>query len=80
MAWATVFAFGMTIAVMVGVIFGVWHSPTEGWFFLFYPSDAIVAAKGLQPIGWPWYAVIRVAINLGVRSNSPMWATCWKGR
>lgn len=61
-------AFGVTIAAMVFIIFGVWHSPIEGWLFHFRPSPSTVAARGLQPIGWPWYTVIGVAINLGVGS------------
>lgn len=69
-------AFGVTITAMVLIIFGVWHSPTEGWLFVFHPSDATVAAKGLQPIGWPWYTAIGVGVNLAVGS---VLALRWRG-
>ena len=59
-------AFGTTIVTMVVVIFGVWFSPTEGWMFIFYPSDATIAEYGLRSIGWPWYTVIGTILNLGV--------------
>jgi len=61
-------AFVVTIAVMVFVIFGVWHSPTEGWMFVLAPSDAYVADANLRGIGWPWYTAIGAALNLGVGS------------
>lgn len=59
-------AFVITIVTMVVVIFGVWFSPTEGWMFVFYPSDAYIAEHGLRSIGWPWYTVIGTALNLAI--------------
>ncbi len=64
-----VVSFLFTIAFMVLVIFGVWYSPEGGWTFVFNPSDAVIAAEGLRPVGWPWYTVIGAAVNLGVGSG-----------
>ena len=59
-------AFGVTIGVMVLVIFGVWHGPDVGWTFVLAPSDARVAEEGLRGIGWPWYTALGAALNLAV--------------
>jgi Na+/proline symporter len=59
-------AFVVTIGVMVVVIFGVWHSPAEGWVFMLNPSDAAIADANLKGIGWPWYTAIGTAVNLAV--------------
>ncbi len=61
-------AFVVTIVFMTLVIFGVWHSPAEGWIVVLGPSDARVAEGGLQPIAWPWYTVIGTLVNLAVGS------------
>jgi SSS family transporter len=61
-------AFVVSIGVMVLVIFGVWHSPTEGWTFVLGPSDAYVQEADLRTIGWPWYTAIGAAINLAIGS------------
>jgi Na+/proline symporter len=61
-------AFFVTIAFMVLVIFGVWYSPQEGWVFVVQPGDADVAARGLRPIGWPWYTVIGSLATLAIGS------------
>jgi SSS family transporter len=61
-------AFVVSIGAMVLVIFGVWHSPADGWQFVLRPSDAAVQAGDLRTIGWPWYTAIGAAINLGVGS------------
>ena len=63
-----VIAFAFTIIFMVCVIFGVWYSPQEGWVFVFNPSDAVKAAGGLRPIGWPWYTVIGTLATLAIGS------------
>jgi len=59
-------AFAVSIAAMVLIIFGVWHSPSEGWMFVLRPSDATVQELSLRTIGWPWYTAIGTAINLAV--------------
>jgi len=61
-------AFLVSVAAMVLVIFGVWHSPSEGWMFVFNPSDAYVAEVNLRTIGWPWYTAIGTLFNLTVGS------------
>lgn len=57
-------AFAITIAALIGAVFGVWHSPSEGWLFDFAPSDAEVLRRGLSPIAWPWFPVIGAVITL----------------
>jgi Na+/proline symporter len=61
-------AFVVSIGAMVLIIFGVWHSPSEGWMFVLNPSDAYVQEASLRTIGWPWYTVIGTVINLMVGS------------
>jgi Na+/proline symporter len=61
-------AFVVSIGAMVLIIFGVWHSPAEGWLFVLNPSDAYVQDLNLRTIGWPWYTAIGAAINLAVGS------------
>ncbi len=61
-------AFVVTIAVMVVVIFGLWYEPGSGWTFVFRPSDAVISARGLRSVGWPWYTVMGAAITLAVGS------------
>jgi len=58
----------VSIGAMVLIIFGVWHSPSEGWMFVLNPSDAYVQEASLRTIGWPWYTVIGTVINLVVGS------------
>jgi hypothetical protein len=53
---------------MVLIIFGVWHSPSEGWLFVLNPSDAYVEEANLRTIGWPWYTTLGTAINLAMGS------------
>ena len=57
-------AFLVTIVLMTLVIFGLWHSPAEGWVFILNPSDAAVAREGLKGVGWPWYTAIGTAATL----------------
>lgn len=74
-------AFVVSIVAMVLIIFCVWHSPSEGWTFVFGhrtpqgwmpfslgPSDAYVMDANLKGIGWPWYTAIGTIINLIVGS------------
>jgi SSS family transporter len=61
-------AFVVSIGAMVLIIFGVWHSPAEGWMFVLGPSDAYVQEADLRTIGWPWYTAIGTLINLAVGS------------
>jgi SSS family transporter len=61
-------SFVLTIGFMVLVIFGVWHSPSEGWMFVLNPSDATVDELQMRSIGWPWYTAIGAAFNLAVGS------------
>lgn len=56
--WDAVTAFILTIVVMVLVIFGLWHSPTEGWIFAINPTDGMIEEAGLRQIAWPWYTLI----------------------
>ena len=56
--WDAVTAFILTIVVMVLVIFGLWHSPTEGWIFAINPTDGMIEQAGLRQIAWPWYTLI----------------------
>ena len=60
--WDAVIAFILTIVVMVLVIFGLWHSPTEGWIFAINPTDGMIEEAGLRQIAWPWYTLIGSAI------------------
>lgn len=59
-----IISFVATIAIMVWVIFAVWHSPDEGWMIILAPSDATIAEQGLRSIGWPWYTVIGAGVHL----------------
>jgi SSS family transporter len=61
-------AFAVSIGAMVLIIFGVWHSPTQGWMFVLGPSDATVQELSLRTIGWPWYTAMGTVINLAVGS------------
>jgi len=63
-----ILAFAVTILFMTWVIFGVWHSPQEGWVLIFNPDDETVATLGLRSIGWPWYTVIGTLATVGVGS------------
>lgn len=63
-----IIAFVVSIGAMVLIIFGVWHSPGEGWMFVLSPTDAFVEKASLRTIGWPWYTAIGAAINLTVGS------------
>lgn len=56
--WDAIIAFVLTIATMVLVIFGVWHSLQDGWIFLLNPADSLIQAEGLRQIAWPWYTLI----------------------
>lgn len=56
--WDAVIAFILTIVVMVLVIFGLWHSPAEGWMFVINPSEGMIEAAELRQIAWPWYTLI----------------------
>lgn len=56
--WDAVIAFSLTIVTMVLVIFGVWHSPEQGWIFVLNPTDSMIEASGLRQIAWPWYTLI----------------------
>ena len=58
-------SFGLTIALMVWVIFGVWYSTeSHQWIFEFYPSTAQKAEMGLKGIAWPWYTAIGAGLCL----------------
>ena len=61
-------AFVVSIGAMVLVIFGVWHSPSEGWLFVLNPSAAYVQEANLRTIGWPWYTAIGTVLNLALGS------------
>ncbi|TDI76480.1 MAG: sodium:solute symporter [Bacteroidetes bacterium] len=62
-------AFGLTIIVMVGVIFGVWYGPDTGWIFVFKPDAAVIAAGNLKSIAWPWYTAIGSVITIVVGTS-----------
>lgn len=59
-------AFAVTIVSMILIIFGVWHSPVEGWVFILNPSDAEIFERDLISIAWPWYPLIGSAITVSV--------------
>ncbi len=61
-------AFVVSIGAMVLIIFGVWHSPSEGWMFILNPSEAYTQEADLRTIGWPWYTAIGTVINLALGS------------
>ncbi len=61
-------AFAVTIAVLVGTVFGVWYGPREGWVLDFGVSDAEIAGRGLTAIAWPWFPVLGSSITLLVGS------------
>lgn len=64
--WDAVIAFILTIVVMVLVIFGLWHSPAEGWMFVINPSEGMIEAAELRQIAWPWYTLIGSVICIFV--------------
>ena len=57
-----IIAFGVAIGLMVIIIFGLWHHPTDGWLFVWRPEDAQVGAEGLRQLAWPWYTLVGAAI------------------
>ncbi len=59
-------AFAVTIVSMILIIFGVWHSPVEGWVFILNPSDAEIFERDLISIAWLWYPLIGSAITVSV--------------
>jgi solute:Na+ symporter, SSS family len=63
-----IISFVFTIAFMVVFIFGVWHSPSEGWMFVLAPGTEAIAERGLRPIAWPWYPMIGATVHLIVGS------------
>ena len=63
-------AFALTIVAMVFVIFGVWHSPLEGWVVAVNPAAADILERGLKPIAWPWYPLLGSAIAVAVGALS----------
>jgi solute:Na+ symporter, SSS family len=63
-----IITFLFTIAFMVIFIFGVWHSPTEGWTFILAPGAETRAELGLRAVAWPWYPAIGVAVSLALGS------------
>ena len=64
--------FFVSIASMVLIIFGVWHSPADGWLFELNPTDEYIAAAQLRSIGWPWYTLIGTVITLVIGSLSAL--------
>jgi len=63
-------AFALTIVAMVFIIFGVWHSPVDGWVVAFNPAATDILARGLKPIAWPWYPLLGSAITVAVGALS----------
>ena len=59
-------AFAATIVAMILIIFGVWHSPGEGWVLVVNPSAAEILQRDLKSIAWPWYPLIGSAITVSV--------------
>jgi Na+/proline symporter len=59
-------AFAVTIVSVILIIFGVWHSPGEGWMFILNPSSAEIFERDLISIAWPWYPLIGSAITVSV--------------
>lgn len=60
-------AFLLTIVAMIFIIRGVWYG-TEGWMFVFNPSEEVRSLYSLRSIGWPWYTVIGVVLLLSLGS------------
>ena len=65
-------AFSATIVAMILIIFGVWHSPGEGWVFMPNPSAAEILERDLVSIAWPWYPLIGSAITVSVGALSSL--------
>ena len=65
---AGMFAFVITIVVMIAVIFGVWYGPDVGWIFDFKPTASKIAAESLVSIAWPWYTAIGTLLTVGIGS------------
>ncbi|MDE2731204.1 MAG: sodium:solute symporter [Bacteroidota bacterium] len=61
-----ILAFIVTIGAMVGIIFGLWHHPEQGWIFTFMPGDAYIAAEGLRQVAWPWYTALGSGLAVGM--------------
>ena len=59
-------AFSVTIVAMILIIFGVWHSPDEGWVFILNPRDAEILERDLISIAWPWYPVIGSVFTVSI--------------
>jgi len=56
------------IVAMVAIIFGLWSTSEGDWIFLFNPSDAVKAARGLTALAWPWYTAVGAAITMMIGS------------
>ena len=65
--WDAIIAFSLTIVTMMLVIFGVWHSPEQGWMFILSPPDTMIELEGLRQIAWPWYTLVGsvLCVSLG---------------
>jgi solute:Na+ symporter, SSS family len=68
-------AFAIAIAVMVFVIFGLWHGRVVGgegdataWQVLFRPSKEIIEAYGLKTLAWPWFTTVGAALTVALGS------------
>ena len=60
-------AFAVTILTLAAVIFGVWWSgAAEAWVWAWRPAAEAREAGALQPVAWPLYPLIGVAVSLAV--------------
>lgn len=57
-------AFAVTLIVLIGAVFGLWHEPGEGWVFLFRPDAAVIADRSLVPLAWPWFPFLGSCVTL----------------
>lgn len=65
-------AFTVTIVSMILIVFGLWHSTTTGWQFIFNPTDVEIIEHDLVAIAWPWYPVIGSVITVSFGALTTM--------
>lgn len=57
-----------SVAMMVLVIFGIWHTADGSWIFTLKPGVQEISSRGLSPLAWPWYTTVGASITLAVGS------------
>lgn len=63
-----VIAFIVSIVSMSLIIFSLFHSPVDGWVFIFNPSAEVREALELRALAWPWYTALGAGLSLIIGS------------